>query len=190
MSRLGILFAAATVVAALSALTSANAQSADLYLPQGPAPCGGGVAPGYYGSGYYGPGYNGPGYYGAALPCGSGGAYAPPAYYGPPPYPASAYGNCGCRSGVVQETAIVAPLAPVAPLPPIAAAPVGCSPCGVGAPIAPYVPYAPYAGVAYGGQDRGAAFAACAARFRTFDPGTGTYISFSGVRVICPYLGY
>ena len=31
--------------------------------------------------------------------------------------------------------------------------------------------------------------AACEARFRSFDPATGTYTTFSGEQVLCPYLG-
>lgn len=33
-----------------------------------------------------------------------------------------------------------------------------------------------------------AAVAACASRFVSFDPATGTYMTYSGVRVLCPYL--
>jgi hypothetical protein len=33
------------------------------------------------------------------------------------------------------------------------------------------------------------AIAACEARFRSFDPATGTYTSYSGEQVLCPYLG-
>ena len=31
--------------------------------------------------------------------------------------------------------------------------------------------------------------AACEARFRSFDPATGTYTTYSGEQVLCPYLG-
>ncbi len=44
--------------------------------------------------------------------------------------------------------------------------------------VAPYAgPYAP------------AGIAACERRFRSFDPATGTYLTYSGERVLCPYLG-
>lgn len=36
-----------------------------------------------------------------------------------------------------------------------------------------------------GGDD---AYARCAARFRSFDPSTGTYTSYAGETVVCPYL--
>jgi hypothetical protein len=32
--------------------------------------------------------------------------------------------------------------------------------------------------------------AACARRFRSFDPATGTYTAYTGEQVVCPYLGY
>lgn len=34
----------------------------------------------------------------------------------------------------------------------------------------------------------GQGVAACARRFRSFDPSTGTYVTYSGERVMCPYL--
>jgi hypothetical protein len=61
---------------------------------------------------------------------------------------------------------------------------VGCSPCSGPAPLSPYGP------AAYGVERGGGGFEACASRFRTFDPATGTYISYTGVRLLCPYLGY
>lgn len=36
--------------------------------------------------------------------------------------------------------------------------------------------------------DDGDAVARCASRYRSFDPRTGTYLSSSGKRKICPYL--
>jgi hypothetical protein len=180
MSRLRVLLAASAAFLALFALASANAQSPDFYAAPAPAPCGA-VAPyggaSFYGQSAYGGGFYGPGSCGAR-------AYAAPPYYGPAGYyGAGAYGGayggaCGCRQvEVVQQTNVVAPVAPV-----------GCSPCAAGGGVAPYAPpYAPYGG-AYG-YGRGDAMAACAARFRSFDPGTGTYLSYSGVRMLCPYLG-
>jgi hypothetical protein len=182
MSRLKLLFAVSAALVAISMLAPAMAQSADLYFNPPPTPCGGGAP--YYGAGSYGSGYCGGYCSGRAYGPGSCGAvapYAPPAYYGPTAYAAGAYGSCGgCRSvEIVQQTAVAAPIAPVAPLPP-----VGCSPCGGGGVVAPYAPYA--GGYGY---DSGGAIAACAARFRSFDPATGTYLSYSGLRMLCPYLG-
>lgn len=178
MSRLKMLFAVPAALLAVLMFAPALAQSADLYFAPQPSPCGG-AAP-YYGAGSYGPDYCGAGYCGGAYGPGSCGAvapYAPPTYYGPTAYAAGAYayGSCGgCRSvEIVQQTAVAAPIAPV-----------GCSPCAPGGVVAPYSPYA--GGYGY---DRGGAFAACAARFRSFDPSSGTYLSYSGVRLLCPYLG-
>jgi hypothetical protein len=184
MSRLKLLFTVSAALLAVSTLTSAMAQSADLYYAPPPSPCG--AAAPYYGGGYYN---NGRGYCGASA-CGGvaygpgscGGAvapYEPPTYYGrAAAYAAGGYGSCGgCRSvEIVRQTAVAAPIAPV-----------GCSPCGGGGVVAPYAP-APYAG-GYGYDRGGGAYSACAARFRSFDPATGTYLSYSGVRLLCPYLG-
>jgi hypothetical protein len=53
------------------------------------------------------------------------------------------------------------------------------------------VPYgyygAPYAGTGVVYAETGVA--ACARRFRSFDPATGTYTSYTGEQVVCPYLG-
>ena len=50
-----------------------------------------------------------------------------------------------------------------------------------GVASAPYGYYAtPYAE---------AGVAACARRFRSFDPATGTYTAYTGEQVVCPYLG-
>jgi hypothetical protein len=34
-----------------------------------------------------------------------------------------------------------------------------------------------------------AGVAACARRFRSFNPATGTYTTYAGEQVVCPYLG-
>jgi BA14K-like protein len=53
------------------------------------------------------------------------------------------------------------------------------------------VPYGyyrtPYAGTGVVYAENGVA--ACARRFRSFDPATGTYTSYTGEQVVCPYLG-
>jgi hypothetical protein len=46
-------------------------------------------------------------------------------------------------------------------------------------------PY-PYYGVTYYGET---GVAACARRFRSFDPATGTYTAYTGEQIVCPYLG-
>jgi hypothetical protein len=40
----------------------------------------------------------------------------------------------------------------------------------------------------YGGSYRSGGEAACAREFRSFDPGTGTYVNRYGERVFCPYI--
>jgi hypothetical protein len=40
--------------------------------------------------------------------------------------------------------------------------------------------------IGYGGSGE----AACARQFRSFDPASGTYVTYSGERVMCPYLDY
>jgi hypothetical protein len=190
MSRIRILFAALAAFLALPATFAAKAQPNDWYANPPLASCG--AASPYYGSQYNVPGYNGAGAYGAgyysagsygAGSWGSGGcgarAYAGQPAYGASAYYGSAYGNCGCRSVEIFQQTAVAPISPgCAPC-----APVSCSPCAPAAPAA-YGSYAPYAP----GYD-GSAMAACAARFRSFDPASGTYLSYSGVRLLCPYLG-
>jgi len=44
------------------------------------------------------------------------------------------------------------------------------------------------AGGIFGDYDDGQGMAACARRFSSFDPGSGTYVTYSGERVMCPYL--
>ena len=44
-------------------------------------------------------------------------------------------------------------------------------------------------GPAYAGPYPSDGIAACEARFRSFDPATGTYTTYSGEQVLCPYLG-
>ena len=46
---------------------------------------------------------------------------------------------------------------------------------------------APYA--YYGTPYAEAGVAACARRFRSFDPATGTYTAYTGEQIVCPYLG-
>lgn len=46
--------------------------------------------------------------------------------------------------------------------------------------------YYDYAGPDFAGQMRSGALAACAARFRSYDPATGTYMGFDGDRHSCP----
>jgi hypothetical protein len=41
----------------------------------------------------------------------------------------------------------------------------------------------------YEGAHPSDAIAACEARFRSFDPASGTYTTYSGEQVLCPYLG-
>ena len=41
----------------------------------------------------------------------------------------------------------------------------------------------------YGAPYAGTGVAACASRFRSFDPATGTYTAYTGEQVVCPYLG-
>ena len=44
-------------------------------------------------------------------------------------------------------------------------------------------------GPAYAAPYPSDGIAACEARFRSFDPATGTYTTYSGEQVLCPYLG-
>lgn len=46
--------------------------------------------------------------------------------------------------------------------------------------------YYDYAGANFAGPMRSDVAAACAARFRSYDPATGTYMGFDGVRHPCP----
>jgi hypothetical protein len=39
------------------------------------------------------------------------------------------------------------------------------------------------------GPYSGTGVAACARRFRSFNPATGTYTAYTGEQVVCPYLG-
>jgi hypothetical protein len=41
----------------------------------------------------------------------------------------------------------------------------------------------------YGGPYAETGVAACARRFRSFNPATGTYTSYTGEQIVCPYLG-
>jgi hypothetical protein len=50
----------------------------------------------------------------------------------------------------------------------------------------PYRYYGPYAGTGVVYAESGVA--ACARRFRSFDPVTGTYTTYEGEQVVCPYL--
>jgi hypothetical protein len=59
---------------------------------------------------------------------------------------------------------------------------VGSETYGFGGPRR-YYDYAP--GMRVAGADRGA-IARCATRFRSFDPATGTYMGFDGIRRPCP----
>lgn len=62
--------------------------------------------------------------------------------------------------------------------------------------IAPLVGGAIIGGAIAASRDRGyyagggsdSAYERCAERFRSFDPATGTYTSYSGETVVCPYL--
>ncbi len=47
---------------------------------------------------------------------------------------------------------------------------------------------APYGG-AYAAPYAGGGIAACQRRFRSFNPATGTYTTYTGEQVVCPYLG-
>jgi hypothetical protein len=44
------------------------------------------------------------------------------------------------------------------------------------------------AGGIFDDYDDGQGMAGCARRFSSFDPGSGTYVTYSGERVMCPYL--
>jgi BA14K-like protein len=41
----------------------------------------------------------------------------------------------------------------------------------------------------YGVRYADSGVAACARRFRSFDPATGTYTAYTGEQLVCPYLG-
>ncbi len=46
-------------------------------------------------------------------------------------------------------------------------------------------PYGPYSGAPYGYAER---MTACAANFQSFDPVSGTYTTYEGFQVLCPFL--
>ncbi len=54
----------------------------------------------------------------------------------------------------------------------------------------PYGQYggAPYGGAPYGGGSLDDRMDACAARYYSFDPTSGTYTTYEGYQVLCPYL--
>lgn len=64
----------------------------------------------------------------------------------------------------------------------------GYYPYGYGAyPAYDYPPPAPYyGGPAYGGPVGGGDVSYCAQRYRSYDPGTGTFLGFDGQRHPCP----